>query len=147
MNRAFKLMVLGISAIGLAEAADVPTMTIHTKGGGVFSFPLPRVTSVSFKDGATGVRKVRSEFVGFRLAGRHGGLANFTLSGTPGTSASLQLVDLRGKVLWSGSTLLDASGNGILQVPSVGGGLVIGQYRNESVTRAAPVSFVSGGGR
>lgn len=133
-----------LTAAALAGAANtVPTMTLFSSGGSKV-FNLPAVKSLSFGDGTSAIRRVRNEFCGVRMTGLSGGLARFALSGTAGTQANLQLIDLRGRILWAGSTQLDPSGKAELSAPAVTGGLVLARYRNESFLSTAPVPLVGG---
>jgi len=135
------LLAAGVMA---ASTPTVPSLTLFTKEGST-TYSLPNIASLTFNDGASAIHKVRSEFCGFRLTGMGGGLANFSLMGSPGTMANLQLVDLHGRNVWTGSARLDATGKAQLQGPTTSGRLLIARYRNESVVQAAPVAMVNGG--
>lgn len=135
-------MVLTVGVLAAVAANHItPKLTFHTSGGSS-TYELSRVNSLSFNGDASSIHKVRNEFCGLRFVGASSGMANFVATGTPGTMASMQLLNVQGRVLWSGTSRLDATGlaNFVASVPS--GGLLIARYRNESFSKSTPVPML-----
>lgn len=143
--RVLRLVPILSATILAGGTISPPTMTIYSRSNDSLRFELSKVKEVAFAQGTSAVRRVRNEFCGIRLSGLNGATARFRLSGTPGTLASLLLLDLQGRQLWGGSAMLDASGTGWLVAPAVQGGLVVARYRNEGFSSTKPVPMIGGG--
>lgn len=141
MNRLSRWGVLCLAGAGLATT---PSLTIHS-GGASATYTLSRVASLSFGDSTTGLQAAAvTRSVGFTLR-RSGGAVVFSLRGEAGTQASLQLVDVRGRVAWTGSTRLDASGTGTLTSRGLKAhGLLIARYANGSFAQTRVLPMVGG---